>query len=155
VIPKGGIEEVRARGLEAFRADMVKVVPLFAGRIDTLASWDDIKLLSVTVDRLERWYKPGLLCIGDAAHAMSPVGGVGINLAVQDAVAAANILAAALADARRGKADFTPLLAQVEKRRLLPPASRRRRRWPFRTGCSARYWQAGAATPRPWSRPGR
>jgi 2-polyprenyl-6-methoxyphenol hydroxylase-like FAD-dependent oxidoreductase len=120
VIPKGGIEEVRARGLEAFRADMVKVVPLFAGRIDTLASWDDIKLLSVTVDRLERWYKPGLLCIGDAAHAMSPVGGVGINLAVQDAVAAANILAAALADARMGKADFTPLLAQVQKRRLLP-----------------------------------
>ena len=120
VIPKGGIDEVRARGLEAFRADMVKVVPLFAGRIDTLASWDDIKLLSVTVDRLERWYKPGLLCLGDAAHAMSPVGGVGINLAVQDAVAAANILAAALADARMGKADFTPLLAQVEKRRLFP-----------------------------------
>jgi 2-polyprenyl-6-methoxyphenol hydroxylase-like FAD-dependent oxidoreductase len=120
VIPKGGIEEVRARGLEAFRADMVKVVPLFAGRIDTLASWDDIKLLSVTVDRLERWYKPGLLCIGDAAHAMSPVGGVGINLAVQDAVATANILAAALADMRLGRADFTPLLAQVEKRRLLP-----------------------------------
>lgn len=120
VIPKGGIEEVRARGLEAFRADMVKVVPLFAGRIGALASWDDIKLLSVTVDRLERWYKPGLLCIGDAAHAMSPVGGVGINLAVQDAVAAANILAAALADARLGRADVTPLLAQVEKRRLLP-----------------------------------
>lgn len=120
VIPKGGIEEVRARGLEAFRADMVKVAPLFAGRIDTLASWDDIKLLSVTVDRLERWYKPGLLCIGDAAHAMSPVGGVGINLAVQDAVAAANTLAEALADARLGRADFTPLLAQVEKRRLLP-----------------------------------
>lgn len=120
VIPKGGIEEVRARGLEAFRADMVKVVPLFAGRIDTLASWDDIKLLSVTVDRLERWYKPGLLCIGDAAHAMSPVGGVGINLAVQDAVAAANILAAALADARNRTPDLTSLLAQVEKRRLLP-----------------------------------
>jgi 2-polyprenyl-6-methoxyphenol hydroxylase-like FAD-dependent oxidoreductase len=120
VIPKGGIEEVRARGLEAFRADMVKVVPLFAGRIDTLASWDDIKLLSVTVDRLERWYKPGLLCIGDAAHAMSPVGGVGINLAVQDAVAAANALAAPLADAQLDRADFTPLLAQVEKRRLLP-----------------------------------
>jgi 2-polyprenyl-6-methoxyphenol hydroxylase-like FAD-dependent oxidoreductase len=120
VIPKGGIEEVRARGLEAFRADMVKVVPLFAGRIDTLASWDDIKLLSVTVDRLERWYKPGLLCIGDAAHAMSPVGGVGINLAVQDAVAAANTLAAALANPQLGTADFTPLLAQVEKRRLLP-----------------------------------
>lgn len=120
VIPKGGIEVVRERGLEAFKADMVKVAPLFAGRMDALASWDDVKLLSVTVDRLERWYKPGLLCIGDAAHAMSPVGGVGINLAVQDAVAAANALAAPLADARVGTAALTPFLAQVEKRRLLP-----------------------------------
>jgi 2-polyprenyl-6-methoxyphenol hydroxylase-like FAD-dependent oxidoreductase len=74
----------------------------------------------VTVDRLERWYKPGLLCIGDAVHAMSPVGGVGINLAVQDAVATANMLAAALADAQVGAAALTPLLARVEKRRLLP-----------------------------------
>ena len=120
VIPKGGIEAVRARGLQAFKADMVKVAPLFADRMDALAGWDDVKLLSVTVDRLERWYKPGLLCIGDAAHAMSPVGGVGINLAVQDAVAAANVLAAPLADARVGKAALTPFLAQVEKRRLLP-----------------------------------
>lgn len=120
VIPKGGIDAVRARGLAAFRADMVKVAPLFADRIGTLASWDDIKLLSVTVDRLERWYRPGLVCIGDAAHAMSPVGGVGINLAVQDAVAAANLLAAALADARIGTAALTPLLAQLEKRRLFP-----------------------------------
>ena len=120
VIPKGGIEAVRARGLQAFKADMVKVAPLFADRMDALAGWDDVKLLSVTVDRLERWYKPGLLCIGDAAHAMSPVGGVGINLAVQDAVAAANVLAAPLADAHVGKAALTPFLAQVEKRRLLP-----------------------------------
>jgi 2-polyprenyl-6-methoxyphenol hydroxylase-like FAD-dependent oxidoreductase len=96
------------------------VAPLFADRMDALAGWDDVKLLSVTVDRLERWYKPGLLCIGDAAHAMSPVGGVGINLAVQDAVAAANVLAAPLADAHVGKAALTPFLAQVEKRRLLP-----------------------------------
>ena len=120
VIPKGGIEAVRSRGLEAFRADVVKVVPLFADRIATLASWDDIKLLSVTVDRLEHWYKPGLLCIGDAAHAMSPVGGVGINLAVQDAVAAANLLAAPLADWQLDRAALTPLLAQVQKRRLFP-----------------------------------
>ncbi|WP_431095634.1 FAD-dependent oxidoreductase [Polaromonas aquatica] len=120
VIPKGGIEAVRAQGLEAFRADMVKVAPLFADRIHTLASWDDIKLLSVTVDRLERWYKPGLLCIGDAAHAMSPVGGVGINLAVQDAVAAANTLAAPLASSQVDPVALTPLLAQVEKRRLFP-----------------------------------
>jgi 2-polyprenyl-6-methoxyphenol hydroxylase-like FAD-dependent oxidoreductase len=80
----------------------------------------------VTVDRLERWYKPGLLCIGDAAHAMSPVGGVGINLAVQDAVATANMLAAALADAQVGAAALTPLLARVEKRRLLARVEKRR-----------------------------
>lgn len=120
VISKGGMDALRSRGLEAFRADVVKVAPLFADRINTLASWDDIKLLSVKVDRLERWYKLGLLCIGDAAHAMSPVGGVGINLAVQDAVAAANVLAAPLADAQVGAAALTPLLAQVEKRRLFP-----------------------------------
>jgi 2-polyprenyl-6-methoxyphenol hydroxylase-like FAD-dependent oxidoreductase len=120
VIPKGGIEAVRSQGLEAFRADVVKVAPLFADRIATLANWDDIKLLSVTVDRLEHWYKPGLLCIGDAAHAMSPVGGVGINLAVQDAVAAANILAAPRADPHLDRAALTPLLVQVQKRRLFP-----------------------------------
>lgn len=120
VIPKGGIDAVRARGLEAFRAELVKAAPLLANRMDALASWDDIKLLSVTVDRLERWYRPGLLCIGDAAHAMSPVGGVGINLAIQDAVAAANILAVALADAQTGAGALTPLLVQVEKRRLFP-----------------------------------
>lgn len=120
VIPKGGIEAVRSQGLEAFRTDVVKVAPLFADRIATLASWDDIKLLSVTVDRLEHWYKPGLLCIGDAAHAMSPVGGVGINLAVQDAVAAANILAAPLANSQLDRAALTPFLAQVQKRRLFP-----------------------------------
>ena len=120
VIAKGGIDALRLRGLASFRADVVAVAPLFADRMDTLASWDDIKLLSVTVDRLERWYQPGLLCIGDAAHAMSPVGGVGINLAVQDAVAAANVLAAPLADRQFGAAALTPLLAQVQARRLFP-----------------------------------
>ncbi len=119
VIPKGGIEAIRARGLEAFRADVVRVAPLFAGRIGELGSWDDIKLLSVTVDRLEHWYRPGLLCIGDAAHAMSPIGGVGINLAVQDAVAAANILCVPLAGPGNA-AGLLPCLAAVEKRRLFP-----------------------------------
>lgn len=119
VIPKGGIKAIRARGLDSFRADMLRIAPLFANRIDQLASWDDIKLLSVTVDRLERWYRPGLLCIGDAAHAMSPVGGVGINLAIQDAVAAANILARPLASNLQA-AELTTFLAQVEKRRLFP-----------------------------------
>jgi len=96
VIPKGGIERVKAAGLDAFRERVLMLSPYFADRIGELKSWDDIKLLSVTVDRLRQWWRPGLICIGDAAHAMSPIGGVGINLAVQDAVAAANRLAAPL-----------------------------------------------------------
>ncbi len=96
VIPKGGIERVKAKGLDAFRERVVWMSPFLADRIGELKSWDDIKLLSVAVDRLQQWWRPGLLCIGDAAHAMSPIGGVGINLAVQDAVAAANRLAAPL-----------------------------------------------------------
>lgn len=121
VIRKGGIEAIKARGLAAFRADLVSIAPLFAGRVEAaLPSWDEIKLLSVAVDRLEQWWRPGLLCIGDAAHAMSPVGGVGINLAIQDAVATANLLAAPLADARLDASALTPLLAKVQRRRLFP-----------------------------------
>ena len=91
-----------------------------AGRLEQeLSDWDAIKLLSVSVDRLRTWWKPGLLCIGDAAHAMSPIGGVGINLAIQDAVAAANILAATLADRSAGAEAITPLLAKVQSRRML------------------------------------
>jgi 2-polyprenyl-6-methoxyphenol hydroxylase-like FAD-dependent oxidoreductase len=121
VIRKGGIASIQARGLAAFRADLVSIAPLFAGRVEAaLPSWDEIKLLSVSVDRLESWWRPGLLCIGDAAHAMSPVGGVGINLAIQDAVATANVLAAPLADARVSADALTPLLARVQRRRLLP-----------------------------------
>ena len=92
------------------------MVPLLADRVAALASWDDVKLLTVSVDRLKRWSRPGLICIGDAAHAMSPVGGVGINLAIQDAVAAANILAAPLAEKRLTFAD----LKAVQRRRDLP-----------------------------------
>ncbi len=120
VIPKGGLEALRARGLEAFRADLVRLVPTCADRVGQLATWEDIKLLTVTVDRLEQWWRPGLLCLGDAAHAMSPIGGVGINLAIQDAVAAANLLAEALADAEVSAEALTSLLAKVQKRRLLP-----------------------------------
>ena len=120
VIPKGGLEPLRARGLDAFRADLVRLVPMFADRVGQLSSWDDIKLLTVTVDRLEQWWRPGLLCLGDAAHAMSPIGGVGINLAIQDAVAAANVLAGPLADAGVSPQALSSLLAQVQRRRLLP-----------------------------------
>jgi 2-polyprenyl-6-methoxyphenol hydroxylase-like FAD-dependent oxidoreductase len=119
VIRKGGMQVVQQRGLPALRADLVRIVPFLAGRLEAeLPDWDAVKLLSVSVDRLEHWSRPGLLCIGDAAHAMSPIGGVGINLAVQDAVAAANLLAAPLADA--GVRDLTPWLAQVQQRRLWP-----------------------------------
>ena len=89
VIRKGRFGELRARGIEDFRADVARVAPFLHDRLGELADWDDVKLLSVAVDRLKRWWKPGFLCIGDAAHAMSPIGGVGINLAIQDAVAAA------------------------------------------------------------------
>jgi 2-polyprenyl-6-methoxyphenol hydroxylase-like FAD-dependent oxidoreductase len=92
VIPKGGFAAVQSAGIEAFRGDLQALVPWLGDRTSELKSWDDVKLLTVSVDRLRAWSRPGVLCIGDAAHAMSPVGGVGINLAVQDAVAAANLL---------------------------------------------------------------
>ncbi|HVJ13499.1 MAG TPA: FAD-dependent oxidoreductase, partial [Burkholderiales bacterium] len=94
VIPKGGLDAVRSAGLPAFRATLERLVPWAADRSAAIASWEQVKLLTVQIDRLRRWWRPGLLCIGDAAHAMSPVGGVGINLAIQDAVAASNILSA-------------------------------------------------------------
>jgi 2-polyprenyl-6-methoxyphenol hydroxylase-like FAD-dependent oxidoreductase len=116
LIPKGGIDEIRSRGLEAFRAALTDIAPILKDRVQEIASWDDVKLLTVAVDRLRRWYHQGLLCIGDAAHAMSPVGGVGINLAIQDAVAAANILAEPL---REGNVTLARL-AQVQRRREFP-----------------------------------
>src|SRR5581483_9707718 len=96
VIRKGGFDEVKRQGLDALRASIAELAPILSDRLHELESWDDIKLLTVKVDRLRRWQRRGLLCIGDAAHAMSPIGGVGINLAIQDAVAAANRLAAPL-----------------------------------------------------------
>lgn len=115
VIAKGSAEAVRTRGIAEFRERVVRAAPVLAEGIGALAGFDDVKLLSVSLDRLERWHRPGLLAIGDAAHAMSPVGGVGINLAVQDAVAAANILAAPI---RRGE-NPDALLAKVQARRML------------------------------------
>ncbi len=116
VVPKGAAAELERRGIIAFRNDVARAVPDLADVTGTLASWDQVKLLSVSLDRLDHWSRPGLLCIGDAAHAMSPVGGVGINLAIQDAVAAANILAARLAAG--DNAD--DLLEKVQDRRMLP-----------------------------------
>ena len=106
VIPKGGDRARAARGSKPSAPDVAKMSPFLADRIGELQTWDDVKLLTVTVDRLRKWWRPGLLCIGDAAHAMSPIGGVGINIAVQDAVAAANMLAAPLA--RGGVTDGDP-----------------------------------------------
>jgi 2-polyprenyl-6-methoxyphenol hydroxylase-like FAD-dependent oxidoreductase len=116
VIPKGGIERVKSEGLKAFRKRVIEMSPFLADRVGELESWDDVKLLSVTVDRLRRWWRPGLICIGDAAHAMSPIGGVGINMAVQDAVAAANRLASPL---RSGTVTDDDLQV-IQKRRALP-----------------------------------
>ncbi|WP_163755128.1 FAD-dependent oxidoreductase [Mycobacterium botniense] len=114
LVPKG--TNPRDGSLEAFKQRLVAVRPQLGERVDDLRSWDDVSQLDVRVDRLKRWWRPGLLCIGDAAHAMSPVGGVGINLAVADAVAAANLLCAPL---RRGRVT-TAHLANVQRRRQLP-----------------------------------
>lgn len=118
VIAKGSYDMLRRRGLEALRERISSAAPFAADRLDEIASWDDVNLLTVRVDRLPRWHRDGLLCIGDAAHAMSPVGGVGINLAVQDAVAAANLLWRPLSD---GRPD-SRTLASVQRRRRFPTA---------------------------------
>lgn len=116
LIPKGAAETVRAEGIDRIRTAIGQLAPAFADRLHEIRSFDDLKLLTVGVDRLETWWKPGVLCIGDAAHTMSPVGGVGINIAIQDAVAAANILAVPLREGRVSDAD----LAAVQARRLFP-----------------------------------
>ncbi|MDD4866631.1 MAG: FAD-dependent oxidoreductase [Mycobacterium sp.] len=116
IIPKGTDTEMRGRGIDALRRALAGMVPWLADRVDTLSSFDDVKLLDVQLDRLDRWYVGGLLCIGDSAHAMSPVGGIGINLAVADAVAAARILAGPLRDGRVS----TRQLARVQARRWFP-----------------------------------
>ena len=116
VIPKGSRDQLQGRGLPEFRAAVAQLAPFMADRVGELQDWAAIKLLTVQVDRLRQWYRPGLLCIGDAAHAMSPVGGVGINLAIQDAVATANLLTAPLRAGRLTARD----LQLVQQRREWP-----------------------------------
>jgi 2-polyprenyl-6-methoxyphenol hydroxylase-like FAD-dependent oxidoreductase len=116
LIPKDGYDAVKAKGLDAFRDGIVAMTPFLRDRVQEIADWDHVKLLTVAVDRLPRWHKPGLMLIGDAAHAMSPIGGVGVNLAIQDALASANILAAPLRDGKVTEAT----LAAIQKRREFP-----------------------------------
>ena len=116
LIPKDAADELQQAGLGRLRASVAELVPFLADRVGELGSWDDVRTLRVQVDRLRRWFRPGLLCIGDAAHAMSPIGGVGINLAVHDAVAAANLLVRPLREGTLSTRD----LARVQLRRLLP-----------------------------------
>jgi 2-polyprenyl-6-methoxyphenol hydroxylase-like FAD-dependent oxidoreductase len=144
VIPKGGIERVKSEGLEAFRNRIAEMSAFLGDRVGEVNSWDDVKLLSVTVDRLPKWWRPGLICIGDAAHAMSPIGGVGINIAVQDAVAAANRLIAPL---RRGKVTDADLQA-IQVRRTLPAHFTQWLSSPSSGGSSAAFWKADGARSR-------
>jgi 2-polyprenyl-6-methoxyphenol hydroxylase-like FAD-dependent oxidoreductase len=116
IIPKDSYDSVKARGIDSFRAGILEIAPWLGDRVHELRDWDQIKILTVQINRLRRWHQPGLLCIGDAAHAMSPAGGVGINLAIQDGVAAANLLARPLLEGRLSEAH----LAAVQRRRVLP-----------------------------------
>jgi len=115
-VPTGAYDELRQAGLDELRRRIALLAPVFAARLDELDSWDDVHRLAVRVDRLTKWHRPGLLCIGDAAHAMSPAGGVGVNLAIQDAVATANLLGPRIADGNLSDAD----LSRVQRRRSLP-----------------------------------
>jgi 2-polyprenyl-6-methoxyphenol hydroxylase-like FAD-dependent oxidoreductase len=116
IVPKGSFERIQHDGVDAFRNEILKIAPFLGDRVLELRDWDQVKLLTVRINRLRRWHRPGLLCIGDAAHAMSPAGGVGINLAIQDAVATANLIGDTL---RAGSAPES-VLARVQKRREFP-----------------------------------
>ena len=116
IIQKGSYDRLKTDGLDALRANLRKSAPFLGDRVNELHDWEQIKILTVQINRMERWFRPGLLCIGDAAHAMSPAGGVGINLAIQDAVATANLLTNALLDGRVTASD----LARVQRRREFP-----------------------------------
>ena len=144
-ILKGSAEEVQRKGIEAFRAGIVEVAPFLRDRMTELRDWNDLKLLTVKVNRLRQWYRPGLLCIGDAAHAMSPVAGIGINLAIQDAVAAANILAGPLREGTVTSND----LAKVQRRRAFPTRIAQRLQEVIRRQVGRDVGKSGTARP-PW-----
>jgi 2-polyprenyl-6-methoxyphenol hydroxylase-like FAD-dependent oxidoreductase len=146
VIRKGSIEETKRAGLPAFQRNVAQIVPAFADRVDELKDWDQIKLLTVAVNRLGRWHRPGLLCIGDAAHAMSPIGGVGVNLAVQDAVAAANILWQPLKAGTLREDD----LDRVQRRREFPTRVTQRMQVIVQNNVIDRLLGAGEALTTPW-----
>lgn len=146
VIPKGGIEDVKQKGIENFRSAIAKIAPFLANRTQHIGSWDDVKLLTVEVDRLQQWFRPGLLCIGDAAHAMSPIGGVGINLAIQDAVATANIVAEPL---RRGAVTVNDLV-KVQDRREWPTVMTQRLQLFLQKNVIARVLRGKGSSELPW-----
>lgn len=145
LIAKDGFPAVQQQGLPAFRETIVRMVPELADRVEEIASWDQVKLLSVQINHLRQWSRPGLLCIGDAAHAMSPVFGVGINLAVQDAVATANMLAATLREGRNPD----PLLPAVQKRRAFPAIATQTMQRAVHNGLQWVFRQHGAMKPPP------
>jgi 2-polyprenyl-6-methoxyphenol hydroxylase-like FAD-dependent oxidoreductase len=146
VIRKGAIEETKRAGLPAFRQSIVRLAPAFADRVDELKDWDQIKLLTVAVNRLRRWHRPRLLCVGDAAHAMSPIGGVGVNLAVQDAVAAANLLWQPLKTRTLREDD----LERVQRRREFPTRVTQRLQVIVQNNVIERVLGAGQSLATPW-----
>jgi 2-polyprenyl-6-methoxyphenol hydroxylase-like FAD-dependent oxidoreductase len=146
VIRKGAIEETKRAGLPALRQTIVQIAPVFADRVDELKDWDQIKLLTVAVNRVRRWHRPGLLCIGDAAHAMSPIGGVGVNLAVQDAVAAANLLWRPLKAGTVREED----LDRVQQRREFPTRVTQRMQVVVQNNVIDRLLGAGETLAAPW-----
>jgi 2-polyprenyl-6-methoxyphenol hydroxylase-like FAD-dependent oxidoreductase len=146
LIPKGAADEIRKQGIEQFRAGIANLEPVLRDRVSELRDWNDVSLLTVRVDRLTRWWRPGLLCIGDAAHAMSPVGGVGINLAIQDAVAAANILAAKLAAGSPRDQD----LQAVQRRRQFPTRATQRLQVMIQNNVISRILSSSRPVAVPW-----
>lgn len=145
IVAKGSFERLRQNGLAAFQQDIARIAPFLGDRVTELSDWDQIKLLSVQINRLRQWHQPGLLLIGDAAHAMSPAGGVGINLAIQDAVAAANLLTAPLLERKLTEES----LARVQKRREFPARVTQRMQVVAHKGIVATFRNPGPANP-PW-----